>query len=74
VTNLGKYNEGQLVYERVAFPTDTETVQAALKKIGIDGIRYEEIFIASYDGPMPISVKIIVTTGEKYGILAAWKS
>jgi len=53
VTNLGKYNEGQLVYERVAFPTDTETVQAALKKIGIDGIRYEEIFIADYDGDMP---------------------
>ena len=53
MTNLGKYNEGQLVYERVAFPTDTETVQAALKKIGIDGIRYEEIFIADYDGPMP---------------------
>lgn len=25
-------------------------------------------------GCMPISVKIIVTTGEKYGILAAWKS
>ena len=52
MTNLGKYNEGQLVYERVAFPTDTETVQAALKKIGIDGIRYEEIFIADYDGDM----------------------
>ena len=53
MTNLGKYNEGQLVYERVAFPTDTETVQAALKKIGIDGIRYEEFFIADYDGSMP---------------------
>ena len=53
MTNLGKYNEGQLVYERVAFPTDTETVQAALKKIGIDGIRYEEVFIADYDGNMP---------------------
>ena len=53
MTNLGKYNEGQLVYERVAFPTDTETVQAALKKIGIDGIRYEEIFIADYDGGIP---------------------
>ncbi len=53
MTNLGKYNEGQLVYERVAFPTDTETVQAALKKIGIDGIRYEEIFISDYNGPMP---------------------
>ena len=25
-------------------------------------------------GLVPISVKIIVTTGEKYGILAAWKS
>ena len=35
------------------FPTDAETVQAALKKIGIDGIRYEEIFIADYDGSMP---------------------
>ena len=53
ITNLGKYNEGQLVYERVQFPTDAETVQAALKKIGIDGIRYEEIFIADYDGSMP---------------------
>ena len=53
MTNLGKYNEGVLAYERVTFPTDAETVQAALKKIGIDGIRYEEIFIASYDGPMP---------------------
>ena len=53
MTNLGKYNEGQLAYERVAFPTDTETVQAALKMIGIDGIRYEEVFIADYDGDMP---------------------
>ena len=53
MTNLGKYNEGQLAYERVAFPTNTETVQAALKKIGIDGIRYEEFFIADYDGSMP---------------------
>ena len=53
MTNLGKYNEGQLAYARVTFPTDTETVQAALKKIGIDGIRYEEVFISDYDGDMP---------------------
>ena len=53
VTNLGKYNEGQLAYARVTFPTDAETVQAALKKIGIDGIRYEEVFISDYDGDMP---------------------
>lgn len=53
ITNLGKYNEGRLAYERVAFPTDAETVRAALRQIGIDGIRYEEIFISSYDGDMP---------------------
>ena len=35
------------------FPTTTEAVPNLLKQIGIDGIRYEEIFIASYDGPMP---------------------
>ena len=29
---------------------------------------------AGFYGFKPISVKIIVTTGEKYGILAAWKS
>lgn len=72
--NQGKYNEDRLVGAPLKFPTTTEAVQNLLKQIGIDGIRYEEIFIASYDGPMPISVKIIVTTGEKYGILAAWKS
>ena len=49
MTNLGKYNEGVLAYERVTFPTDAETVQAALKNIGIDGILYEEIFIANYE-------------------------
>ena len=53
MTNLGKYNEGQLAYSRVTFPTDAETVQAVLKKIGIDGIWYEEVFISDYDGDMP---------------------
>lgn len=28
----------------------------------------------AFTGHRPISVKIIMTTGEKYGILAAWKS
>lgn len=45
MTNLGKYNEGVLAYERVTFPTDAETVQTALKNIGIDGILYEEILL-----------------------------
>ena len=50
ITNAGKYSEGQLVGETLKFPTTTEEVQALLKRIGVDGIRYEEYFITSFDG------------------------
>ena len=50
VTNLGKYAEGQLVGETLKFPTTTEEVQALLKRIGVDGVRYEEFFITAFDG------------------------
>lgn len=40
ITNLGKYNEGELVGETLKFPTTTEEVQALLKRIGVDGVRY----------------------------------
>lgn len=50
ITNLGKYNEGELVGEYLKFPTTPEEVQALLKRIGIDGVRYEEIFITDFDG------------------------
>ena len=36
ITNLGKYNEGELVGETLKFPTTTEEVQALLKRIGVD--------------------------------------
>lgn len=49
VTNLGKYNEGDLVGEWLPLPTTTEQVQACLKRIGLDGIRYEEYFITDYE-------------------------
>ncbi len=49
VTNLGKYNEGVLAGETIAFPTSPQEVQALLKRIGVDGIRYEEFFITSFD-------------------------
>lgn len=49
VTNLGKYNEGELACALVMFPTTKEKVQAALKKIGVDGVRYEEVFISDYE-------------------------
>lgn len=37
------------VGETLKFPTTTEEVQALLKRIGVDGVRYEEIFITSFD-------------------------
>ena len=50
ITNRGKYNEGELVGETLKFPTSPQEVQALLKHIGVDGIRYEEFFITSFDG------------------------
>lgn len=53
VTNLGKYNEGALVGEYLKLPASTEEVQALLKRIGVDGVRYEEIFITDYETDIP---------------------
>ena len=36
--------------ETLKFPTSSPEVQALLKHIGVDGIRYEEFFITSFDG------------------------
>ena len=60
ITNLGKYAEGQLVGETLKFPTTAEEVQSLLKRIGVDGIRYEEIFITSFDGDVSASGKLTV--------------
>lgn len=49
VTNLGKYNEGDLVGEWLKLPAETKDVQALLQRIGVDGRRYEEIFITDYE-------------------------
>ena len=49
VTNLGKYNEGELVGKWLDFPTTQKEIDKTLKEIGIDGIRYEEIFITDYE-------------------------
>lgn len=52
VTNLGKYNEGQLVGEWVSFPTTREEMQAVFDRIGIND-QYEEYFITDYDINIP---------------------
>lgn len=48
ITNLGKYNEGELVGQWVEFPCDEDDFEEVLKEIGIDE-HYEEWFIADYD-------------------------
>ncbi|MCM1494731.1 MAG: antirestriction protein ArdA [Bacteroides sp.] len=52
VTNLGKYNEGQLVGEWVSFPVTREEMQAVFDRIGINN-QYEEYFITDYDIDIP---------------------
>ncbi len=54
ITNLGKYNEGELVGEWVKFPTTAEELQKVFDRIGIGskdefGNEYEEWFITDYD-------------------------
>ena len=53
VTNLGRYNEGHLDGEFLKLPSTTEEVQALLKRIHVDGVRYEEIFITDYETDVP---------------------
>lgn len=49
LTNLGKYNEGELIGKWVEFPTTHEEIQKALTDIGIDNKRYEEYFFTDYE-------------------------
>lgn len=49
ITNLGKYNEGELVGEWLTLPTTSEQVNLCLKRIEIDGYNYEEFFFTDYE-------------------------
>ena len=54
ITNLGKYNEGELGGEWVKFPTTAEELKKVFDRIGIGqkddfGQPYEEWFITDYD-------------------------
>ena len=55
LTNLGAYNEGELIGKWIDFPiqndslTLDESVKKILAEIGVDGKQYEEYFITDYD-------------------------
>ena len=48
ITNLGKYNEGNLIGEWVTLPTTERELEAVYERIGINE-EYEEMFITDYE-------------------------
>ena len=49
MTNLGKYNEGELCGEYLKLPATREDVQSLLARVGVDGVLYEELFITDFE-------------------------
>jgi len=50
LTNLGKYNEGELIYTRLVLPATAEEIETAFDKIGVaENTMYEESFISDYE-------------------------
>ena len=49
ITNLGKYNDGELVGEWVSFPIDSSEFDSVIEKIGCNEPGYEEWFVTDYD-------------------------
>ena len=48
ITNLGKYNEGELVGEWITFPIDEDELEEVLERIGINE-QYEEFFFTDWE-------------------------
>lgn len=48
ITNLGKYNEGELIGEWITFPIDDDELDEVLKRIGINE-EYEEYFFTDWE-------------------------
>ncbi|HCW2676244.1 antirestriction protein ArdA [Clostridioides difficile] len=48
ITNLGKYNEGELIGEWAEFPVNEEELEEILDRIGINE-EYEEYFITDFE-------------------------
>jgi antirestriction protein len=57
LTNLGKYNEGDLVYTWLKLPATDDEIKKALEKIEVKaGGRYEEYFISDYETDINIKI------------------
>ena len=56
LTNLGKYNEGELCYKWLDLPFTDDELSTALDQIGIDGLQYEEYFITDYESDIGLHI------------------
>ena len=64
LTNLGKYNEGELVGKWIDLPISEEELEATLEEIGIDGEKYEETFITDYETDINgLKARTLMTSG-----------
>lgn len=82
ITNLGKYNEGELVGEWVTFPIDEEEKNELFKRIGLnhldnDGNKiitgYEEYFFTDWDCDWMYKEYISIEQANEWGeILEKW--
>ena len=52
LTNKEKYQAGEVAGIRVEFPTTREAMRAALKTIGVDGVRCREVFLTEHDSDL----------------------
>lgn len=56
LTNLGKYNEGELIYTWLDLPATDEEISEAIKEINVaPNTEYEEYFISDYGAPFSVS-------------------
>lgn len=54
IANRGKYAEGDPEWITLSFPTTTRRVQEALRYIGVDGLRYQEIICGEFNSDIPM--------------------
>lgn len=60
ITNLGKYNEGELIGKWIDFPISNDKLQNVLSEIGINE-EYEEWFFTDYEGDYPRCISYLLT-------------
>ena len=88
ITNLGKYNEGDLVYKLISFPIDEDELNEALKEIGckytdengvVHNPLYEEFFFSDWECEIPFdfgefpNISEINDIAERVELLATYE-